>query len=292
MRLLLTGAGGQLGTDIRKEATGIEILPLTHTELDITNGAAVLKACRDFHPDVIINTAAYIRVDDCETNTDQAYAVNALGAGNVAMAAREVGAKLVHISTDYVFGGGESSDGHPLTEFDTPVPVNVYGASKLAGEDDVRKLCRRYFIVRSSGLFGTAGNSGKGGNFVETMLRLAGEREELRVVDDQIFSPTYTRDQAIKVLQLAETDKFGIYHITNSGACSWYGFTQEILKLAGLDVKVSPITSEQYQLTARRPAYSVLDNYQLHYVGMEAMRPWQEALAAYMKERSEENGKG
>lgn len=290
MRLLLTGAGGQLGTDIQKEAVGIEILPLTHAELDITDNAVVLKACRDFRPDVIINMAAYVRVDDCEANKDIAYAVNAVGAGNVAVAARETGAKLVHISTDYVFGGGEPPDERPLTEFDKPVPVNVYGASKLAGEDNVRHLCHRYFIVRSSGLFGIVGSSGKGGNFVETMLRLAGEHGELRVVDDQIFSPTYTRDLAAKILQLVETDSYGIFHLTNSGTCSWYEFTREILRIAGLDVTLSPITSEQYPLPARRPAYSVLDNYHLRLLGRDDMRPWQDALAAYMKERNDGNG--
>jgi dTDP-4-dehydrorhamnose reductase len=290
MRLLLTGASGQLGTDIRKEASGIELMPLTHAELDITDSAAVLKVCGEFRPDIIINTAAYVLVDDCETNTDTAYAVNAVGAGNVAAAARETGAKLVHISTDYVFGGGESLGQCPLTEFDTPVPVNVYGASKLAGEEKVRHLCHRYFIVRSSGLFGTAGSSGKGGNFVETMLWLAGERGELRVVDDQIFSPTYTRDLATKILQLVATDNYGVFHITNSGACSWCEFTREILRISGLDVKLTPVTSEQYPLLAVRPAYSVLDNYQLWLLGMDDMRPWQDALAAYMKERNERNG--
>jgi dTDP-4-dehydrorhamnose reductase len=289
MKILLIGAGGQLGADIQKEAAGIEILPFTHTELDITDDAAVLKACRDSRPDVIINTAAYVRVDECESDKETAYAVNASGAENVAAAARETGAKLVHISTDYVFGGGESTGDNTLTESDIPVPLNVYGASKLAGEEKVRGLCQRHFIVRSSGLFGTAGSSGKGGNFVETVLRLAGERDELKVVDDQVFSPTYTRDLAAKILQLAETDYYGIFHITNSGSCSWYRFAEEIMRIAGLKIKVAPITSKQYPQPAKRPAYSVLDNKRLRILDMNDMRPWQDALAAYFYERNHGN---
>ncbi|MFC1946134.1 dTDP-4-dehydrorhamnose reductase [Chloroflexota bacterium] len=292
MRLLLTGAGGQLGTDIQKAAAGAELLPLTHDELDITDNAAVSKACRDFSPDVIVNTAAYVRVDDCETNRDGAYAVNALGAGNVAAAARETGAKLVHISTDYVFGGGETGLERQLTEEDVPVPVNVYGASKLAGEEKVRQSWHRHFIVRSSGLFGVAGSSGKGGNFVETILRLAVKCGALTVVKDQRLSPTYTHDLAAKILELVATDGYGIYHVTNSGTCSWYEFAGEILRLAGLKVKISPVTSEQYPRPAGRPRYSVLDNACLRLLGRDNMRPWQDALAAYMAEREQGNDEG
>ena len=173
----------------------------------------------------------------------------------------------------------------PYTEFDTPVPLNVYGKSKLAGEDFVRHLCLRHFIVRASGLFGVAGSSGKGGNFVETMLRLGKERDELRVVNDQVFSPTYTGDLAAKIAQLITTEYYGIFHITNRGACSWYEFTKEIIKLAGLKTRVVPITSDQYPQKARRPGYSVLDNYHLRLLKMDDMRTWQEALADYMREK-------
>ncbi len=279
------------------------------------------ETCQKHQPDVIINTAAYVRVDDCEDNRDKAFLVNALGARNVAVVAQELGAKLVHISTDYVFGGNtaclcedpnllrsnprtsavivskakqspypvmlersEASGGREgYTEFDPPAPINIYGSSKLAGEDFVRHLCTRYFIVRGSGLFGVAGSSGKGGNFVETMLRLGKERNELRVVNDQIFSPTYTKDMAHKIAQLISTEYYGIFHITNSGACSWYDFTKEIIRLAGLPTKVTPITSDQYPQKARRPPYSVLDHFHLRLLGMDDMRPWQEALKDYMK---------
>jgi len=226
-----------------------------------------------------------VRVDDCETNPDKAFLVNALGARNLAVAASKLGAKLTHISTDYIFGGEAEPRSIPYTEFDIPVPPNIYGKSKLAGEDFVRHLCHRHFIIRTSGLFGVAGSSGKGGNFVETMLRVVKERNELRVVNDQIFSPTYTKDLARKIVQLITTEYYGILHITNRGMCSWYEFTKEILRLAGLETPVIPITCDEYHQEAKRPRFSVLDNYHLRLLGMDDMRPWQEALRDYMIEK-------
>ena len=282
---MLTGAGGQLGHDLLKQLEGYELSAFTHAEIEITDMDSVWVACRRSHPEVIINTAAYVRVDDSEANVDTAFRVNAFGARNVAVAAQELGAKLVHISTDYVFGGADSSDAKPFTEFDTPVPVNIYGSTKLAGENLVRHLCLRHLIIRTSGLFGIAGSSGKGGNFVETMLRMAQERDELKVVDDQIFSPTYTRDLAKKIAQLITTEYYGVFHITNRGACSWYEFTREILRLAGLEAHLFPISSEEYSTLARRPSFSVLDNCHLRLMRMDDMRSWQEALQAYIEER-------
>jgi dTDP-4-dehydrorhamnose reductase len=244
-------------------------------------------------------------VDDCEDNRDKSFQVNALGARNVAVVAQELGAKLVHISTDYVFGSNSQPDlnsslrgvptesrrrSNPLvsgyTEFDSPDPINVYGASKLAGEDFVRHLCTRYYIVRGSGLFGVAGSSGKGGNFVETMLRLGRERAELKVVNDQVFSPTYTADMANKIAQIIPTEYYGLFHITNSGACSWYEFTNEIIRLAGLPTKVTPITSDQYPQKAKRPTYSVLGHYHLRLLGMDDLRSWQGALKDYLRKKA------
>jgi len=239
-------------------------------------------------PDVVINIAAYVRVDDCESNPDLAYMVNALGVRNVAAAAQEIGAKLVHLSTDYVFGGEERPSRVPYIEFDTPFPVNVYGRSKLAGEDFVRHLCLKHFIIRTSGLYGIAGSSGKGGNFVETILKLGREQDELKVVNDQVFSPSYTKDLARKIVQLINTAYYGIFHITNRGACSWYEFTSEILRLAGLKVRLTPITSDEYPQKAERPHFSVLDNYQLRLLGMDDMRPWPEALKDYMSRTGSE----
>jgi len=285
MKVLVTGANGQLGSDLCKTLGDFELSPLTHEDVEITDIGSVEQAFARHRPDIIINTAAYVRVDDCEDDVDRAFAVNALGARNVAVVAQALGARLVHISTDYVFGGEDERRTAPYTEFETPVPLSVYGKSKLAGENLVRHFCLRHFIVRSSALFGVAGSSGKGGNFVETMLRLARERDELRVVDDQVFSPTYTKDLARKIVQLMTTEYYGIFHITNRGSCSWYEFAREVLKLAGIKTPVVPITSDQYPQKARRPRYSVLDNYHLRLLGMDDMRPWQEALKDYMVAR-------
>ena len=285
MKVLVIGANGQLGTDLCRALHDLEVIPLTHADIEITNIESIKEVFNKHKPDTVMNTAAYVRVDDCETDEEKAFLVNAIGARNIAVVTQELGAKLVHISTDYIFGGESDSHTTPYTEFDTPVPLNIYGKSKLAGEDFVRHLCQRHFIIRTSGLFGVAGSSGKGGNFVETMLRLGRERDELRVVSDQVFSPTYTKDLARKIAQLINTEYYGIFHITNKDTCSWYEFTKEILSLAGLKTPVVPITSDQYPQKARRPRFSVLDNYRLRLLGMDDMRSWREALKDYMKEK-------
>ena len=285
MKVLVTGASGQLGTDLCEVLRDFELIPLTHKDIEINDMDSVKQAFNKYKPDIIVNTAAYVRVDDCEDEKEKAFKVNALGARNVAVVAQELGARLVHLSTDYVFGGEDESRTTPYTEFDTPVPLSIYGKSKLAGENLVRHFCLRHFIVRASGLFGVAGSSGKGGNFIETMLRLARERDELKVVNDQVFSPTYTGDLARKIAQLMATEYYGIFHITNKGTCSWYKFTAEIVKLAGIKTPVVPITSDQYPQKARRPCYSVLDNSHLRLLGMDDMRHWQEALKDYLVAR-------
>jgi len=285
MKVLVTGASGQLGTDLCEVLRDFELIPLTHKDIEINDMDSVKQAFNKYKPDIIVNTAAYVRVDDCEDEKEKAFKVNALGARNVAVVAQELGARLVHISTDYVFGGEAESRTTPYTEFDTPVPLSIYGKSKLAGENLVRHSCLRHFIVRASALFGVAGSSGKGGNFIETMLRLARERDELKVVNDQVFSPTYTGDLARKIAQLMATEYYGIFHITNKGTCSWYKFTAEIVKLAGIKTPVVPITSDQYPQKARRPCYSVLDNSHLRLLGMDDMRHWQEALKDYLVAR-------
>lgn len=292
MKILVTGANGQLGTDLCKVLQHFELIPLTHKDIEIGDMNSVKQVINKYKPDIVINTAAYVRVDDCETEQDKAFKVNALGARNVAVAAQELGAKLVHVSTDYIFGGVEETlvvshkaggdKPRPYTEFDAPIPLSVYGKSKLAGEDFIRHLYTKHFIVRTSGLFGIAGARGKGGNFVETILKLAQEREKLKVVNDQVFSPTYTKDLAQKIAQLIETEHYGIFHITNRGICSWYEFAKEILEQASLKIPVIPITSDKYPQRARRPRFSVLDNYHLRLLGLDDMRTWQEALKDYM----------
>jgi dTDP-4-dehydrorhamnose reductase len=285
MKIAVIGANGQLGTDLCKNLSNYEVIPLLHKDIEVTDITSVKRALEKHKPDAIINTAAFVRVDDCETEPDKAFQVNTLGARNVAVVAQELGAKLVHISTDYVFGGEAEPQTAPYTEFDTPVPLNIYGKSMLAGENFVQHLCTRYFIVRTSALFGTTGARGKGGNFVETIIKLAKERHELRVVNDQVCSPTYTLDLARKIAQLVSTQYYGIFHITNSGACSWHEFAREILKLAGLNTPVTLITSAEYPQKARRPNNAALDNYQLRLLGMADLRSWREALEDYMKRR-------
>jgi dTDP-4-dehydrorhamnose reductase len=285
MKVLITGADGQLGTDLCKVIKGHNILPLTINDGDISDFSFVKLQLLKHKPEVIINTAAYVRVDDCEDNKDLAYQVNALGARNMAVAAEDIGARLLHISTDYVFGGEMQQRKLPYTEFDDPVPCNTYGESKLAGETLVRHLCKRHIIIRSSALFGTAGAMGKGGNFVETIARLAREKDELRVVSDQVFSPTFTYDLAQRISQLIETEYYGIIHITNSGICSWHEFAVEIVKEAGLNTPVIAIPTAQYPQKARRPFYSVLANYQSKLLNWKEMRNWKVALHEYFKQK-------
>ncbi len=283
MKIVVIGANGQLGSELCKQINPDDLVALTHKDIEITDISSIRRTLAPYKQAAIINTAAFVRVDDCETSPDLCYQVNTLGARNVAVVARELDAKLTFLSTDYVFNGESTKRDTPYNEFEDPVPGNTVGKAKLAGELLVREICTRHFIVRVSGLFGVAGSSGKGGNFIETMLKLAKERDELRVVNDQVFSPTHAGDAARKIIQLVGTDYYGVYHITNSGICSWYEFTREILKLASLKVKLTPITSDQYPQKAKRPAYSIMDNYQLKLLRMNDMRPWQDALADYMK---------
>jgi len=285
VKILITGADGQLGSDLCIALKKHELATLTISDGDIADLDFIRGQALKSRPEVIINTASFVRVDDCENQRELAFRVNALGAKNAALAAQEIKARLVHISTDYVFGCGADPRSTPYLEADEPRPCNVYGASKLEGDNHVRTLCSDHVIVRSSALFGTAGAMGKGGNFVETILKLAGEKPELRVVDDQVFSPTYTHDLALKISQIIETALTGIIHVTNSGACSWYEFSVEILRQAGLKTPVLPITSAQYPQRAKRPRYSVLGHGELRRLGMDDLRPWQEALADYLRRK-------
>jgi len=285
MKVLVTAANGQLGTDLCIVLHDLEVVPLAHKDIEITDINAVREICNRHKPDAIINPAAYVDVDGCETNVDKAFLVNALGPRNLAVVAQELKAKLIHISTAYVFGGENEVRTTPYTEFDTPHPLNIYGRSKLAGENFILRLCHKHFIIRASGLFGVAGRSGKGGNFVETTIRLGKEQDELTVVNDQMVSPTYTRDLAKKIAELIRTEYYGIFHITNKGFCSWFEFATEILKQAGLGTTIIPIASDQYPQKAKRPRFSVLDNYHLRILGMDDMRPWQDALKDYLREK-------
>jgi len=257
-------------------------VPLTHADIEIADASSVDAALDRHRPDMLVNMAAYHKVDECEDNPERAFAVNCLGVRNLALACRKRGAILVHMSTDYVFDGQTRS---PYSECDLPRPINVYGISKLAGECFIRYLLDRYYVVRTSGLYGLAGSSGKGGNFVELMLRLAREGKEIRVVDDQVLTPTYTVDLAHKIGELIATKRYGVYHITNAGACSWYQFARAIFELTGISPTIQPTTTAAFGARALRPAHSVLAHTALLASGLAELRPWREALAAYLRER-------
>jgi dTDP-4-dehydrorhamnose reductase len=230
----------------------------------------------------VINTAAYHRVDDIEDQPERAFAVNATGVRNLAVVCRELEATLVHISTDYVFSGRL---GRPHREDDPVDPLNVYGVSKVAGEMLLRQAWPRHFIVRSCGLYGVTGSAGKGGNFVETMLRLAADGRPLRVVDDQVLTPTSTAVLAEQLAALCRTEAYGTYHATCQGECSWHGFAAEIFTRAGLQVQLSGQTTAEAGSRALRPSYSVLENRALDRLGLDVLPPWEEALARYLRER-------
>lgn len=284
MRTVVLGAPGQLGRDLCPRLRG-EVIPLGRQDGDITDAAQMRQLLTDRRPDFVINCAAYNFVDKAETERDAAFAVNAWAVRDLAVVCRDLDCCLVHFSTDYVFGLDESRR-RPLTESDAPGPVSVYGLSKLAGEYLVRTTCPKHFVIRTCGLYGVWGSGGKGGNFVETMLRLAGQGKPVRVVNDQRCTPSFTADVAAATASLLDTGQYGLYHITNGGDCSWFEFAREIFRLAGTNVELTPITSAEFGAPARRPAYSALSNEKLTTVGVTPPRQWQEAIATYLQERS------
>ncbi len=282
MRVVIIGAQGQLGSDLVKALSEWDLIPLTHADLDICDFVYTRRVLGDTRPDIVINTAAFHRVDECEDEPSKAFWVNTYAVRKLAQSCAELDAVLVHMSTDYVFGGEKRA---PYTEDDAPNPLNVYGVSKLAGEYFVRNICPKHFVIRTSGLYGVAGSSGKGGNFVETMIRMAKEGKPIRVVNDQVLTPTYTKDLAQKMRELLQTEAYGLYHISNGGQCSWYEFASKIFELLGLEPDFGPTTSVEFGAKARRPAYSVLAHEQLKRLGMDDLRPWPEALDAYLIEK-------
>ncbi len=285
MTTVLIGANGQLGSELRQAFKEHDLVPLAHADLELTDRAQVQEALHKYRPGLIFNTAAYHRVDECEDEPERAFTVNALAVRDLAFSAREIGAVLVHFSTDYVFDGRQA---RPYREVDPPRPLSVYATSKLAGEYFVRAILDRYFLIRTCGLYGLAGSREKGGNFVETMLRLAREGREIRVVGDQVLTPTSARELARKVRQLVETGQYGLYHITNDGECSWHQFAQGIFELAGLQPRLSETTSAAYGARANRPAYSVLDNAKLRSLGLDDLRDWRDALREYLADREKQ----
>jgi len=288
MKILITGAKGQLGSqivniiksgaselgEVPKELLHSEIISVDVEELDITKGSDVKRYLSTVKPQVVINCAAYTNVDGCESNEELAFKINSLGPKNLAIGCEEVGAKLIHISTDYVFSGVGTT---PLKEYELTSPVSVYGKTKLLGENYVKEFCSRYFIVRTAWLYGYNGK-----NFVKTIMKAASERGALTVVDDQRGNPTNAEDLAHHILKLTVCDEYGIYHCTGAGECSWYDFACKIVEFAGIPCKVTPVTSEQYASAAKRPAYSSLDNMMLRSTVGDEMRPWEEALKMFI----------
>ena len=276
--ILVVGANGMLGRDLMallgSRARGVDI-----DDIDITDLQSTERVVRALHPSVVVNCAAYTDVDGCEANVETAMQVNGEGVGHLAMATRTIGARLVQISTDYVFDGAKGS---PYLEDDPPCPLNVYGESKLAGEMNAA-VNPDHLIVRTQWLYGRHGK-----NFVETMLRLAREKDELTVVDDQFGSPTWTVDLARAIVALIDTGCTGIYHAANAGFCSWNGFARAIFQETGVDIPVHGMTTDQLNRPARRPLYSTLDCAKLEQDAGFRPQPWRDALRAYLDERTKQ----
>ena len=281
MRIVIVGSTGQLGTDLMKTLNkGHEVIGLTHQDIEVSNYSSCLTL-KEHRPQVIINTAAFHRTDQCEEEPEKTFLINAVGPKNMAKISKEVEATTIFISTDYVFDGAKNK---PYTEDDVPNPINTYGISKLAGE-----LCTRqnpkHYVIRVASLFGAAGASGKDGNFVETMITKAKRREPISVVDDQWMSPTYTRDVAQTMKKIIESQMpFGTYHAANEGFCTWFQFTKQIFSILNLNPALTPIKTSQLKVKAERPRFSALKSIKLPKYGIQP-REWTEALSDYLIEK-------
>ena len=275
MEILIIGASGMLGYDLIEEISNHNLILTNSKTLDITNKKEVMNSISKFKPDIVINAAAYTDVDGCEENEDLAFNVNGEGVKNLALACKKYDAALVHISTDYVFNGENDK---PWVEDDPVGPVSVYGKSKLKGEEAIVENMEKYFIIRTAWLYGYNGK-----NFPRTMLELAKTHDEITVVYDEVGSPTYTKDLAHAIAQLIESDYYGVYHITNSGSCSWCEFSRYIFEIAERDVKVIPVKASEFNRPAPRPHYSVLENKKWKDNGFKPLRDYKEAIKEYIE---------
>jgi dTDP-4-dehydrorhamnose reductase len=282
MKVAVIGANGQLGSDLVREfvRNGDEVCSVTHAEIEVSSLDSVRRVLTEANPAVVVNTAAMHHVEKCEQEPLTAYAVNALGARNLALTARQLDAALVHISTDYVFDGSKRE---PYVESDLPLPLNVYGNTKLAGELFIRSTTPKHFILRTSALYGQSPCRAKEGlNFVDLMLKLAGERDELRVVNDEVVSPTSTAELARQILRLSRTTNFGLFHATAEGSCSWFEFARKIFEIASLKVNLVVAGPNEFPAKVPRPKYSVLENCGLKMVGLNSFHSWEDGLRAYL----------
>jgi len=285
MKIAVIGANGQLGSDLVAafSESGDAVSGLTHSDIEISDLRSVSRALEGVQPQVIVNTAAMHHVENCEREPEKAFAVNALGPRNLAIVARDLGAVLMHVSTDYVFDG---SKGSPYIEEDNPLPLNAYGITKLAGEHFVRATMAKHFVIRTSGLYGASPCRAKGGlNFIELMLKLARERGEVRVVDSEVVSPTSTAELAQQIVQLSRSECYGLYHATAEGSCSWYEFAREIFAITDTPVRLNIAGANEFPAKVARPKYSVLENRALKTHGLNAFKPWQDALHRYLGNR-------
>lgn len=281
MKVAVIGADGQLGTDVVKAfvVNGDDVVGLTHADIELGDASSVSGRLGSDRPHIIVNTAAMHQVDKCEEDPAKAFAVNGLGSKHLALAAKEIGAVLLHISTDYVFDGEKNT---PYVETDAPRPLNAYGNSKLSGEYFVRGTAPQHFVLRTSAIYGKSPCRAKGGlNFIELMLKLGRERGEVRVVDDEVVSPTSTRDIARQTVALSRSDKYGLYHATAESSCSWYAFAKEIFDLTGTEVNLIKAGPNEFPIKVPRPKYSVLENAGLKKHGLNVFRTWQEGLREY-----------
>ena len=285
MKVAVIGADGQLGNDVCAifGEKGHQVIPLVWEQMDISDGAAVSKTLGEIQPELIINTAAMHHVDQCELDPEKAFRVNGIGSQNLARFAFAAGSILMHVSTDYVFSGEK---GTPYLEEDCPRPLNVYGNTKLAGEFFIRAIAEKHYVIRLSGLYGTHPCLAKGLNFVDLMLKLAGERKEIRVVDDEVLTPTFTEEVARQMSFMIENRaEYGLYHATAEGSCSWYEFAREIFSLTGTRVMLNVALPGEFPQKVLRPKYSVLENGRLKNQGLNVMGHWKEGLGRYLKQK-------
>jgi len=282
MKIAVIGANGQLGSDLTCAFTenGDEVSALTHADVEVTDIVLLSSVLRQLRPQIIVNTAAMHNVEKCEADPDRSFAVNGEGARNLALIAREIDSVLIHISTDYVFDG---SKGAPYEESDRPFPLNVYGNTKLAGEYFVLSLHEKSFVVRTSALYGRKPCRAKGLNFVNLMLKLAKERDEVRVVASEVVTPTYTADLAKQIVLMSRFDHYGLFHATPEGSCSWYEFAQEIFRRANIGARLGVAAPDEFPSKVRRPKYSVLENSRLKSFKLNAFGTWEEGLNRYLE---------